>query len=98
MLHLIRSKDFDFLGNAKKFMLFSGIATVACLAVLFVRGQRNLGADFRGGDLMVLSAAQKLTPDQIALAKRLVTEGTSVPEIAKILNVHRATLYRALHS
>jgi SecD/SecF fusion protein len=65
MLHLIRSKDFDFLGNAKKFMLVSGIATVACLAALFVRGDRNLGADFRGGDLMVLSAAQKLTPDQI---------------------------------
>ena len=65
MLHLIRSKDFDFLGNAKKFMLISGIATVACLAILFVRGDRNLGADFRGGDLMVLSASQKLTPDQI---------------------------------
>ncbi len=65
MLHLIRSKDFDFLGHAKKFMLVSGIATVACLAVLFVRGERNLGADFRGGDLMVLSAGQKLTPDQI---------------------------------
>ena len=65
MLHLIRSKDFDFLGNAKKFMLISGIATAACLAVLFVRGDRNLGADFRGGDLMVLSASQKLTPDQI---------------------------------
>ncbi|MBV9618780.1 MAG: protein translocase subunit SecF, partial [Verrucomicrobia bacterium] len=65
MLHLIRSKDFDFLGNAKKFMLVSGIATVACLAILFVRGERNLGADFRGGDLMVLSASQRLTPDQI---------------------------------
>lgn len=68
MLHLIRSKDFDFLGNAKKFMLVSGIATVACLAVLFMRGQRNLGADFRGGDLMVLSASQKLTPDQVRSA------------------------------
>ncbi len=68
MLHLIRSKDFDFLGNAKKFMLISGIATLACVAVLFVRGQRNLGADFRGGDLMVLSATQKLTPDQVRAA------------------------------
>jgi SecD/SecF fusion protein len=65
MLHLIRSKDFDFLGNAKKFMLVSGIAVVACLAVLFTRGNRNLGADFRGGDLIVLSASQKLTPDQV---------------------------------
>ncbi len=68
MLHLIRSKDFDFLGNAKKFMLISGIATAVCIAVLFARGNRNLGADFRGGDLMVLSAAQKLTPDQIRSA------------------------------
>jgi DNA invertase Pin-like site-specific DNA recombinase len=38
----------------------------------------------------------KLTPDQTALAKRLVSEGTSVPAVAKILQVHRATLYRAL--
>jgi SecD/SecF fusion protein len=68
MLHLIRSKDFDFLGNAKKFILVSGLATVLCLGVLFVRGERNLGADFKGGDLMVLSAAQKLTPDQIRAA------------------------------
>ena len=68
MLHLIRSKDFDFLGNAKKFMLISGIAVAACLAVLFIRGNRNLGADFRGGDLMVLSASQKLSPDEVRSA------------------------------
>ena len=40
----------------------------------------------------------KLTADQIALAQRLVSEGDSVPEASKILNVHRATLYRALRS
>jgi DNA invertase Pin-like site-specific DNA recombinase len=40
----------------------------------------------------------KLTGDQIALARRLVGEGTSIPEASKILKVHRATLYRALHS
>jgi DNA invertase Pin-like site-specific DNA recombinase len=38
----------------------------------------------------------KLTSDQVGLAKRLVSEGTSVPEISKILNVHRSTLYRSL--
>ncbi len=68
MLHLIRSKDFDFLGNAKKFILVSGLVTALCLGVLFVRGERNLGADFKGGDLMVLSATQKLAPDQIRAA------------------------------
>jgi DNA invertase Pin-like site-specific DNA recombinase len=40
----------------------------------------------------------KLTADQVALARRLVAEGASIPEASKILNVHRATLYRALHS
>lgn len=40
----------------------------------------------------------KLNSDQIALAKRLVREGNSVPEVSKILNVHRATLYRSLRS
>src|SRR3954470_16316036 len=38
----------------------------------------------------------KLTADQIALARRLVAEGTSVPEISRILNIHRTTLYRTL--
>ena len=40
----------------------------------------------------------KLTADQIALAQRLVGEVASVPQASKILNVHRATLYRALRS
>lgn len=38
----------------------------------------------------------KLTPDQIALGERLVSEGTSVREVAKLLKCHHATLYRAL--
>jgi len=38
----------------------------------------------------------KLTPDQIALGERLVREGTSVREAAKLLKCHHATLYRAL--
>jgi SecD/SecF fusion protein len=86
MLHLIRSKDFDFLGHAKKFMLISGIATMACLAVLFVRGNRNLGADFRGGDLMVLSAGQKLTPDQIRAALANTGLQNSVIQSERVAN------------
>ena len=38
----------------------------------------------------------KLTPDQIALGERLIGEGTSVREAAKLLKCHHATLYRAL--
>jgi DNA invertase Pin-like site-specific DNA recombinase len=38
-----------------------------------------------------------LHPDQVAHAKKLLEEGEhSVTEVARILNVHRSTLYRAL--
>ena len=38
----------------------------------------------------------KLTADQVTLGERLVGEGTSVREAAKLLKCHHATLYRAL--
>lgn len=38
----------------------------------------------------------KLTSDQVALAQRLIGEGQTVREVAKILKVHRSTLYRAM--
>ena len=38
----------------------------------------------------------KLTPDQVALGKELVSAGKSVREASKLLNCHYATLYRAL--
>jgi DNA invertase Pin-like site-specific DNA recombinase len=40
----------------------------------------------------------KLTGEHIQLAQRLIGEGRSIPAVAKILKVHRATLYRALLS
>ena len=43
-----------------------------------------------------LGRPPKLTPDQIALGGRLVSEGTSVRDAAKLLKCHHATLYRAL--
>lgn len=41
---------------------------------------------------------KKLTADQIALGRRLIDEGQPVRETAKVLNVHPATLYRAVHT
>ena len=38
----------------------------------------------------------KLAADQIALARRLLEEGTAAGEVARMFKVHRATLYRAL--
>jgi DNA invertase Pin-like site-specific DNA recombinase len=38
----------------------------------------------------------KLAAEQIALARRLIEEGRSAREVARMFKVHRATLYRAL--
>jgi hypothetical protein len=40
----------------------------------------------------------KLIPDQRQLARRLVSEGKSVREIASVFNVHAATIYRLAYS
>jgi DNA invertase Pin-like site-specific DNA recombinase len=39
---------------------------------------------------------QKLTPDKLILAGQLISEGTSARQVASILDVHPATLYRRL--
>jgi SecD/SecF fusion protein len=65
MLHLIRSKGFDFVGNAKKFVVISVLLVIGSIGVLVSRGDKNLGVDFRGGDMVVMSAKQPLTPDQV---------------------------------
>lgn len=68
MLHLIRSKAFDFMGRARPYILTSAAFVILSIGILVYRGGRNFGADFKGGDLLVLSAAEKLTPDQIRTA------------------------------
>jgi DNA invertase Pin-like site-specific DNA recombinase len=40
----------------------------------------------------------KLAPEHVVLARRLVEEGTSVREAAKLVKCHHATLYRALQA
>lgn len=40
----------------------------------------------------------KLTAEQVVVARRLIDEGTAVCEMARILKVHVATLYRALRA
>ena len=37
-----------------------------------------------------------MAPEQVALAQRLLEKGTTAGEVARMFNVHRATLYRAL--
>jgi SecD/SecF fusion protein len=68
MLHLIKSKRFDFLGNARPFLLGSVALVVLSVAVFAFRGSNNFDADFKGGDMIVFSYQGDLTPDQVRKA------------------------------
>src|SRR5207249_9845344 len=62
------------------------VATLLFLGVLLMKGERNLGADFRGGDLLVISAAHKLTPDEVRGALAHTGFQNSVIQSEKVAN------------
>jgi SecD/SecF fusion protein len=65
MLHLIKAKRFNFLGNARPFILASAALVILSIAFFAYRGQKNFDADFKGGDLVVLTSKQKITTDEV---------------------------------
>ena len=75
--------------------VFAGIAEFERELIHERTGAGRVSAKARG---VRFGRPPKLAADQIALARRLIAEGTSVPEASRILKVHRATLYRALEA
>jgi SecD/SecF fusion protein len=65
MLHLISSKNFNFLGKGLVACMCSLALILAGAAAFYVRGDRNFGVDFKGGDLLTLSSAQAITVGQV---------------------------------
>jgi SecD/SecF fusion protein len=61
MLNLVPSKKFDFLGKRHLAAGLSILLIIGSVAVFAIRGEKNLGIDFRGGDLVILDSAQPLT-------------------------------------
>jgi SecD/SecF fusion protein len=51
-LNLIRSANFDFLGQARRALTLSGVLVVVCLATFAVKRENSLGIDFTGGTLI----------------------------------------------
>jgi DNA invertase Pin-like site-specific DNA recombinase len=72
--------------------VFAGIAEFERALIAERTGTGRAAARARG---VRFGRPPKLTADQIALAQRLVNEGRSPREAARVLNVHASTLYRA---
>ncbi len=73
--------------------VFAGIAEFERALIHERTGAGRVAAKARG---VRFGRPAKLSADQINLAQRLISEGRPVPEVAKILKVHRSTIYRAL--
>ena len=61
MLDLIPKKQFNFLGKRWIAAVISILLIGGSIAVVVMRGEKILGIDFRGGDLLVVDATQPVT-------------------------------------
>ena len=65
MLHLISAKNINFLGKGAIASLCSLALIIAGATAFYIRGEKNFGVDFRGGDLVTLSAPHKVDVAQV---------------------------------
>jgi SecD/SecF fusion protein len=85
MLHLISAQNINFLGKGFIACMCSLALLLAGAFAFYQRGERNFGVDFRGGDLITLSAPGKIDIGQvrgalkpIGLADASLQESTQV--------------------
>ena len=65
MLHLISSQNINFLGKGFLACMCSLALIIAGASAFYVRGERNFGVDFRGGDLVTLSSTNNIDLGQV---------------------------------
>jgi SecD/SecF fusion protein len=68
MSNLVRPTSFDFMSKGRLAMGLSVAALVALTAIFAVRGEKNFGVDFKGGDMLVLEASRSITESQVRTA------------------------------
>src|SRR5213593_3968743 len=70
MLHLISAQNINFLGKGFLACMCSLALLIAGASAFYVRGERNFGVDFKGGDLLTMSSTQPVTVHQVREALR----------------------------
>jgi SecD/SecF fusion protein len=68
MLDLIPKRKFNFLGKRWMAAILSLAMSGGSLVIFVIRGERNFGIDFRGGDLLVVDSKQPLTVSEARTA------------------------------
>jgi SecD/SecF fusion protein len=60
MSNLIKATNFDFLSKRRLSVGISALVILVSVVVFAVRGEKNFGIDFKGGDLLVLEGQKKV--------------------------------------
>ncbi len=83
MVNLIKPTKIDFLGKRHLSLGLSALAILVSVAVFAVRGGGNFGIDFKGGDLLVLEARQKVDEGDVRAALKEIDLEESVVQTEK---------------
>ncbi len=78
MLHLIKSKSFDFLGKWRPALIGSLILLAASVAAFGLRGSKMFNIDFTGGDFLLVKSATELPEADIRAELAKIGQGSAV--------------------
>jgi SecD/SecF fusion protein len=78
MLHLIKSKSFDFLGKWRAALIASVIFLVASFAAFGLRGSKMFNIDFTGGDFLLVKSSTELPEAEIRASLGTIGLGSAV--------------------
>jgi len=78
MSNLIKATNFDFMSQESAPVGISALVILVAVSVFAARGGNNFGIDFKGGDLLVLEAQQKVSEGDIRAALKQIDLQESV--------------------
>lgn len=83
MSNLIKATNFDFLSKRRLSVGISALVILVSVVVFALRGEKNFGIDFKGGDLLVLEGQKKVDEGNVRLALKQIDLEESVVQTEK---------------
>jgi SecD/SecF fusion protein len=84
MLHLISSQHINFLGKGLPAVLCSLALIIAGATSFYLKGEKNFGVDFKGGDLLTLSSPKLIDVGEVRTAlAQMNVQDASIQESAQ---------------
>jgi len=98
MLHLISSQNINFLGKGFLACMCSLALIIAGATAFYLRGDKNFGVDFRGGDLITLSSTQPVAIHDVRQALESIRFGEALIQESEQGGKHYITVRSAVNT